>query len=365
MGDVHGCGVLSLGDLRLLLTNNTRPASPGRGASASPGRGASASPGRGASSSRAANSSRAGTSRRHRTKDMQETQSGEATKTGRLSPKSARFSGRAVPKGSPLPLRERAQAGKKQVRLSFDASDIDIAANDQSHAGRSESNQLHGQQQPQQEQQQPEQQEDLEPQQLLLHRDMTEEPSSAAVHRNDNDAKEPIETSVAEFGALIENGPTASTTADASPQRPMSSVAEQDPIESPAHWRRQESIDSKKEEDDDWRPRRVASPTISARSLLELPMVEGHLAADDVREDSDPAMDLSSLVVLRPLPYLPATDEDNDEQRSFVYKDQLIAVPFLPLHRLEGWGRETAPSHGSQWTSALKNKVVGRTTIKK
>lgn len=77
-------------------------------------------------------------------------------------------------------------------------------------------------------------------------------------------------------------------------------------------------------------------------------------------EDGAPCVDASSFVRLRPLPYEPVPcDGEDNRQRSFLYKGELIKVPFLPLEQLDGGGGSSpkpGTQHGKRW-AMVKSKL--------
>merc|ERR1712039_519323 len=82
--------------------------------------------------------------------------------------------------------------------------------------------------------------------------------------------------------------------------------------------------------------------------------------AGPIQKDGSPTVDISDFVVMRPLPYelVPPDRNDDNEHRKFVYKGQVIEIPFLPLSDFEPGAKDESRAQGKGW-QVVKSKVIG------
>jgi len=102
----------------------------------------------------------------------------------------------------------------------------------------------------------------------------------------------------------------------------------------------------------------AAMAELSTGGPAEALTVLAPVAAAGVELDGAPCVDASTFVRLRPLPYEPVpSDGDDDRQRTFLYKGNLIKVPFLPLDQLDGGSSsKQGAQHGKRW-AMVKSKL--------
>merc|ERR1740121_1893629 len=74
--------------------------------------------------------------------------------------------------------------------------------------------------------------------------------------------------------------------------------------------------------------------------------------AGPIEKDGSPTVDISDFVVLRPLPYelFPPDRNDDNAQRTFVYKGKVIEIPILPLSDFEPGSKEAFVYIASRWS---------------